>query len=78
MKKITIDSKVINEIKDFGTQAFKNELDLSRFDTKELQVYLILQGLSSVLYKNGLEPGFEFPFKWPEDSESIEGYEDQD
>ena len=60
-KKISIDDKAIWEIKDFAAQCFKNERDLSRFSTKDLQIYLILQGLERFLLKNGQNPGFDLP-----------------
>ena len=68
MKKVMMTDKMIWEIKDLAQQAFRAEKDFSRFDTHELQIYLILQGLERVLLRNGAAVGFEMPEIKIEDS----------
>lgn len=59
MSKLNITDKIIWDIKDLAQLDFKTERNFSRFDTKELQIYLILRGLERVLTREGKEVPFE-------------------
>lgn len=72
MKKLTISDKTIWEIKDLAQQAFKDERNLSRFDSRELQIYLILHGLERIMNREGVQVTFELPAPKVEDSMPID------
>lgn len=68
MNKLLISDKVIWDIKEMAALDWRTERDFARFDTQELQIYLILRGLERVLTKNGQNVPFEMPVKQIEDS----------
>jgi hypothetical protein len=72
MKKLLISDKVIWDIKDMAAQDWRTEHDFSRFDTQELQIYLILRGLERVLKREGQDVPFEMPVKEVGDSLPID------
>lgn len=68
MSKLVITDKIIWDIKEMAALDWRTERDFSRFDTAELQIYLILRGLERVLKSKGVEVGFEMPIKEVGDS----------
>lgn len=68
MSKLVITDKIIWDIKEAAAQDWRTERDFSRFDTQELQIYLIIRGLERVLTREGVEVGFEMPIKEVGDS----------
>lgn len=56
---MVIGKRQISEIKELAQRTFNSDPGLGRFDAKELQIYLILQGLNQFLTKNKIQPGFE-------------------
>lgn len=72
MKKTEIKLDDITRIKQFALNEFHRSSNLSRFETKEMQVYLILQGLTTYLTSKGIEVPFTLEQEKVEDSLPID------